>query len=211
MKRRCQLILNWRTTLLLRKTFLYLFGAHFSGRAIFGLSWSRALNNVFCFCIWLWFCLRLCMQVLLTVNWWYYEIMCTYFSYILALFVWVFLSSIRMLLMQVFHVHLLFCASIFYRQYTCLLCMYFMYTCFFCKYFSSLIHCFLCVYFMYTCFFVQVFFVVNTHASYACISCALAFLYKYFSSSIHMLLMHVFHVHLLFLCKYFWGSLYGRW
>jgi hypothetical protein len=95
-----------------------------------------------------------------------------YFSHTLAFFVQVFLSSIHMLLMHVFHVHLLFCASIFYRQYTCSLCMYF----------------------MYTCFFVQVFFIVNTHASYACISCTLAFLCKYFLSSIHMLLTHVFHV-----------------
>ena len=106
---------------------------------------------------------------------------------------------------------LAFCTSIFYCQYTHFLCM--------------------CV--MYTCFFVQVFFIVNAHASYACISCTLAFLCKYFLSSIHMLLMHVFHVHLLFcastfyrqytcfLCMYFpytcffvqvffLGSLYGQ-
>ena len=71
-----------------------------------------------------------------------------------------FLSSIHMLLMHAFHVHLLFCASFFFffRQYTCFLCMYF----------------------MYTCFFVQVLFIVNTHASYACISRSLAFLCKYF-------------------------------
>ena len=113
--------------------------------------------------------------------------------------------------------HLLFCASTFCRQYTYFLCIYFMYTCFLYKYFllsiyTLLMHvchvhllfcasifyrqctCFLCMYFMYTCFFVQVFFIINTHASYACISCTLAFLCKYFLLSIHMLLMHVFHV-----------------
>jgi hypothetical protein len=159
-----------------------------------------------------------------------------------------------MLLIHVPCIHLLFCTSIFCRQYTCFLCMYFMYTCFFVqvffivnthasyacisctlaflyKYFLSSIHmllmhafhvhllfcasifffffyrqytCFLCMYFMYTCFFVQVFFIVNTHASYACISCTLAFLCKYFLSSIHMLLMHVFHVHLLFCASIFY-------
>jgi hypothetical protein len=48
--------------------------------------------------------------------------------------------------------------------------------------------------FIYTCFFTQVFFVVNTHASNVCVSFTLSFLHKYFSSSIHMLLMHVFHL-----------------
>jgi hypothetical protein len=119
-----------------------------------------------------------------------------------------FLSSIHMLLMHVFHVHLLFCTSIFYRQYTCFLCMHFMYTCFFVQVFFFFFYrqytCFLCMYFMYTCFFVQVFFIVNTYASYACISCTLAFLCKYFLSSIHMLLMHVFHVHLLFCASIFY-------
>ena len=130
--------------------------------------------------------------------------------------------------------HLLFCASTFCRQYTYFLCMYFMYTCFLYKYFllsiyTLLMHvchvhllfcasifyrqctCFLCMYIMYTWFFVQVFFIVNTHASYACISCTLAFLCKYFLSSIHMLLMHVFPVHLLFCASIFLGSLYGQW
>ena len=102
------------------------------------------------------------------------------------------LSSIHMLLMHVFHVHLLFvqvffivhthvsysciswtltfCVSIFYRPYTCFLCMYFMDTCFLCKYFFYCPYtCFLCMYFMYTCF-----------------------LCKYFLSPIHMLVMHVF-------------------
>ena len=102
------------------------------------------------------------------------------------------LSSIHMLLMHVFHVHLLFvqvffivhthasyacisctfafCASIFYCPYTCFLCMYFMDTCFLCKYFFYCPYtCFLCMYFMYTCF-----------------------LCKYFLSPIHMLVMHVF-------------------
>ena len=106
-----------------------------------------------------------------------------------------------MLLIHVPCIHLLFCTSIFCRQYTCFLCMYF----------------------TYICFFVQVFFIVNTHASYACISCTLAFLCKYFLSSIHMLLMHVFHVHLFFcasifycqytcfLCTYFMYSNFCIW
>ena len=47
------------------------------------------------------------------------------------------------------------------------------------------------------CFYVQVYFVVCTHAFNACASWALAFMYKYVLSSIHMLLMHMLHGHLL--------------
>ena len=54
------------------------------------------------------------------------------------------------------------------------------------------------MYFMDTCFYVQVFLIVHTHASNAYVSCTLAFWYKCFSSSAHMLLMHVFHAQLLF-------------
>ena len=58
--------------------------------------------------------------------------------------------------------------SVFYRQYICLCLLYAMAS------------------------FVQVFFVVRTHASNACISWTLAFMCKYFLSSVYMLLMHVF-------------------
>ena len=124
-------------------------------------------------------CICFFVQVLFVVD--------THASYACISCTFVFLykcfsSSIHMLLMRVFHVHLLFCTSIFYRQYICFLCMYFKYTCFLCKYFflSSiymfLMHvfqvyllfcassfyrqytCFLCMYFKCTCFFVQVFF-----------------------------------------------------
>ena len=78
--------------------------------------------------------------------------------HVYLLFLQVFFIINTLLLMRVFHVHLLFCTSIFRRQYTCFLCMYF----------------------MCTCFFVQVFFVINTHASYACISCTLAFFVQVF-------------------------------
>ena len=59
------------------------------------------------------------------------------------------------------------------------------------------------MYFKYTFFFVQVFFIINTHASNGCISCTLDFSCKCFSSSIHMLLMHVFHVYSLFRASVF--------
>jgi hypothetical protein len=49
-------------------------------------------------------------------------------------------------------------------------------------------------------FLAQVFFAVNAHASNACISFTLDFLHK---SSIHILLMHVFHLHLLFYTSIF--------
>ena len=49
----------------------------------------------------------------------------------------------------------------------------------------------------------QVLFVIDTHAYNARISRTLASLCKYFSLSIHMLLMHVFHVRLLFVQVFF--------
>jgi hypothetical protein len=61
--------------------------------------------------------------------------------------------------------------------------------------------------FMGTCFLAQVFFVVHAHAFSTCVSWALAFWYKCFLSSMHMLLVHVFHGHLLF---FFCTSIFGR-
>jgi hypothetical protein len=86
------------------------------------------------------------------------------------------LSFIHMLLVHVFHGHSLVGTSAFCRPCTC-----FSYMCF-----------------MGTCFLVQVFFVVHTHAFRTCVSWALAFWYKCFLSSMHMLFIHVFHGHLLF-------------
>jgi hypothetical protein len=70
---------------------------------------------------------------------------------------------------------LAFCASIFYRPYTCFLCMYFMVTYFLRKYFLSSIHMLLMHVFHVHLHFAQVFFIVHTHASYACISWTLVF------------------------------------
>ena len=97
-----------------------------------------------------------------------------------------FLSSVHMLLTHVFHEHLFFCTSMSRRPYTC----------FYCRYFIDI------------CFLVQVFIVVSTHASNACISRTLAFWYKYVLSSMHVLLIHVFHGHLLFLYKCFLSSVH---
>ena len=115
-----------------------------------------------------------------------------------------FSSSIHMLLMHVFQLHLLLCAGVFrhqsmcihvlflhvffahllfmqvffvvsWRAYTCFSCMYFLYTCFLCKYFLLSVD-------------------VHTHASHACIFCTLAFYARIFRRQlmcIHILLMHV--------------------
>ena len=57
--------------------------------------------------------------------------------------------------------------------------------------------------FMDSRFYMQVFIVVRTHASNARVSWTLAFICKYFLSSVHMLLMHVFHGHMLLYASIF--------
>ena len=61
---------------------------------------------------------------------------------------------------------------------------------------------------MYTRFFVQVFFVVNTHASNACISCILAFSCKCFLSSVDV---HTYASHACIFCTLaFYASIFCR-
>ena len=70
--------------------------------------------------------------------------------------------------------------------------MYFVYTHFLCKYFSSLVD-------------------DDTYASYACILYTLTFcasIFHHQSMMIHMLLMHVFCIHLLFVQVFF---VVNRW
>jgi hypothetical protein len=86
-------------------------------------------------------------------------------------------------------------------QYTCLIC-----TSIFKVNAYVYVHLFVDMHASNTCFsFAQVFFVVNTYTSNACTSCILAFffLYKYFLSSVHVLLMHVFQGHLLLCASIF--------
>jgi hypothetical protein len=63
--------------------------------------------------------------------------------------------------------------------------------------FVSLICMLLRVYFRDTCFCMQVFIVVRAYASNACVPWTLAVMCKYVLSSVHMLLMHALHGHLL--------------
>ena len=108
--------------------------------------------------------------------------------------------------------YLLYLCKYFYRQYICLCLLYAIAFLFFFFFLSSTDDVFSSSkkfkqryidFDFFSSFFVQVLFVIDTHAYNACISRTLASLCKYFSLSIHMLLMHVFHVRLLFVQVFF--------